>query len=72
MIDRIIWETFVRECLSGAKIGPSVIDELMGGCSLTCAFPWDAMAGDSASNGAFTHFAYSATIRESFVRTIDT
>ena len=30
-----------------AKIGPPVIDELMGGCSLTCAFPWNAVTVDS-------------------------
>jgi hypothetical protein len=30
-----------------AKMGPPVIDELMGGCSLTCAFPWDAVPDDS-------------------------
>jgi hypothetical protein len=29
-----------------AKMGSPVIDELIGGCSLTCAFPWDAMASD--------------------------
>lgn len=33
-----------------AKVGPPVIDELMGGCSLTCAFPWDALAEGRAKN----------------------
>ena len=31
-------------------MGPPVIDELMGGCSLTCAFPWDAVPDDSGSS----------------------
>ena len=30
-----------------AKVGAPVIDELMGGCSLTCSFPWDATSGNS-------------------------
>lgn len=29
-----------------ARQGPPVLQELMGGCSLTCSLPWDAMAGD--------------------------
>jgi hypothetical protein len=27
-----------------AKTGPPVVQELMGGCSLTCSFPWNAEA----------------------------
>lgn len=27
-----------------AKIGPPVVEELMGGCSLHCAFPWQVFA----------------------------
>lgn len=30
-----------------ARVGPPVIQELMGGCSLVCAFPWMASCGDS-------------------------
>lgn len=30
-----------------AKAGMPVIQELMGGCSLTCAFPWEAVTGTS-------------------------
>jgi hypothetical protein len=30
-----------------AKIGEPVIEQLMGGCSLTCAFPWEAVVGGS-------------------------
>jgi hypothetical protein len=33
-----------------AKMGPPLIDDLMGGCSLTCAFPWDAVPDDSGSS----------------------
>jgi hypothetical protein len=33
------------------RIGRPVVEELMGGCSLTCAFPWEAMAAGSSSNG---------------------
>jgi hypothetical protein len=33
-----------------AKMGLPVIDELMGGCSLTCAFPWDVVPDDSGSS----------------------
>jgi hypothetical protein len=36
------------------KVGPPVIQELMGGCSLTCAFPWDAVAEGSISNSKIT------------------
>jgi hypothetical protein len=32
-----------------AKIGKPVIQETLGGCSLTCAFPWEAVAGTSRS-----------------------
>lgn len=28
-----------------ARVGSPVVQELMGGCSLTCSFPWDASAG---------------------------
>ena len=34
-----------------AKVGTPVIQELMGGCSLTCAFPWQAVTGGSNSDG---------------------
>jgi hypothetical protein len=30
-----------------AKVAMPVIQELMGGCSLTCAFPWSTVVGDS-------------------------
>ena len=32
-----------------ATVGLPVIQELMGGCSLTCAFPWNAVVGDSSA-----------------------
>jgi hypothetical protein len=34
-----------------AKAGMPVIQELMGGCSLTCAFPWEAVTGTSTFGG---------------------
>lgn len=34
-----------------AKVGRPVVQELMGGCSLTCAFRWDAVAAGSISKG---------------------
>ena len=33
-----------------ARTGKPVIQELMGGCSLTCAFPWEAVAAGSGSD----------------------
>ena len=44
----VLWAEDIPELK--AKMGPPVIDELMGGCSLTCAFPWDAIPGDSGSS----------------------
>lgn len=35
-----------------ARIGKPVVQELMGGCSLTCAFPWQAVATPSNSAGS--------------------
>lgn len=32
-----------------AVVGKPVVQELMGGCSLTCAFPWNAVAGASST-----------------------
>lgn len=32
-----------------AKMGMPVVQELMGGCSLTCAFPWQAISPQSAT-----------------------
>ena len=32
-----------------ANVGLPVIDELMGGCSLTCSFPWSVAEGGSTS-----------------------
>jgi hypothetical protein len=37
-----------------ARTGKPVIQQLLGGCSLTCAFPWEALAGRSSSDGAVT------------------
>ena len=34
-----------------ARAGMPVIQELMGGCSLTCAFPWEAVTGTSTFGG---------------------
>jgi hypothetical protein len=34
-----------------AKAGMPVIQELMGDCSLTCAFPWEAVTGTSTFGG---------------------
>lgn len=49
-----------------ARTGKPVIQELMGGCSLTCAFPWEAVAGGSSSdarvaalNDADSHTAWT-------------
>jgi hypothetical protein len=33
-----------------ARPGPPVLQELMGGCSLTCSFPWDARTGGGQSS----------------------
>jgi hypothetical protein len=33
-----------------ARTGKPVIQETLGGCSLTCAFPWKAVAGSSNSS----------------------
>jgi hypothetical protein len=44
----VLWAEDIPELKT--KMGPPVIDELMGGCSLTCAFPWDAIPGDSGSS----------------------
>lgn len=44
------------------KVGTPVIDELMGGCSLTCAFPWSAMTeGDKKSKISALNDSLSST-----------
>jgi hypothetical protein len=44
------------------EIGTPVIDDLMGGCSLTCSFPWSAMTeGDRESKIAAVNDSLSAT-----------
>lgn len=44
-----------------AKVGPPVIDELMGGCSLTCSFPWDAISGSEKAKIAALNDSHAAT-----------
>ena len=44
-----------------AKVGYPVLDELMGGCSLTCSFPWDGVTGDRKGKVSAVNDSASAT-----------
>lgn len=44
----VMWcDILPAQAILTPRVGPPVIQELMGGCSLVCAFPWLASCGES-------------------------